>query len=489
MQTENSSKLNDTPWYRLLPAILYAALPMITPEGLFPNARMWAVLAPALLALLLLIADALRKKLHIRGFIEYAPMACYLVMLAAAFIFCSAENTAVLGAFEDAQSFLIKLSFVFMLFYIMNTAASVRSVRWIMGGIFAAVIVLALMDAGRVIKLWNLEGLPDENARLLFISALIPVCATLFVREDRSYLKRRIIKLPLLLIIFAALFAQLFLTDISAGIPAIAAAVLITLLFFTKKLRAWSRALVVLGIVVAVLLTATSKTWPANTDTLGQRLVSGLGRISAAETSPCINSIRTEGDTVSISFGQDGLVLSAEVLSDSQGRISSAVFTDGKGTPLVIEASGQTEKEYIFSDEPYKSTFRLCIIKNHDNYCLQIATAEKSWRFAPSEGGLRFAAQGANSSWVQTVPVAALLLIFLIRCAAQLFWRDPEKLPAGFEAAAFLKGVFAMAAALIMCSPDYTALPLFCVLFGAGTASLDINERFSVNERRIQNGI
>ena len=86
MQTENSSKLNDTPWYRLLPAILYAALPMITPEGLFPNARMWAVLAPALLALLLLIVDALRKKLKIRGFIEYAPLACYLVMLAAAFI-------------------------------------------------------------------------------------------------------------------------------------------------------------------------------------------------------------------------------------------------------------------------------------------------------------------------------------------------------------------------------------------------------------------
>ena len=489
MQTENSAKLNTAPWYRLLPVILYAALPMIMPEGLFADAKIWAVLAPAILALVILIIDAFRKKLQISSRIEYAPMVCYVLILIAAFIFCSAKGTAVLGCFEDTASFFTKLSFMFMLFYTVNSVRSVRGTRWVMGGVCAAVIALAVMDGGRVLKLWNIEGLPGHDARLLFICMLIPVTATLFVREDRSYLRRRVIKLPLLLIVFAALCAQLLLTDIAAGIPAVAAAVVITLLFFTKKLKAWSRALLVLGIIIAVLLTATSKTWPAGIKLLGQRFMSGVKRAAAAETSPCINYIRTEGNTASISFGQDGHILNAEVHTDAEGNISDVSFNGKNGEALVIESSGAGEKEYIFSDEPYKSTFRLCIIKNHDNYYLQIATAEKSWRFAPAEEGLQYVRQGDEAAWVQLVPIAALLLLFLIRCAAQLFWRDPEKLPAGLEAAAALKGTFAFAAALIMCSLSMQALPAFCVLLGTGIAALDINTLFSTDERSNKDGI
>ena len=488
MQTENSPQQNNAPWYRLIPVILYAALPMLVPESLFPNAENWAVFIPALLALAALIADAFRKRLRIRGALEYAPLACYALIFTVSFIFCTAKDTAVLGSYVDASGFFIRLSLVFMLFYTINTLSSARGVRTVLGGFSAAVFAMAALDAGRMLKLWDAEAIP-EDARLLFICMLIPVASSLFIREDQSLLKRRMIKLPLLLTVFAALCAQLFLTDIAAGIPAAAAAVAVTVLFFTRRLRPWSRALLILWAVAAVLLTATSKTWPSDIKFAGQRIASKVSRITAAETSPCVNYIHIEEDNVSVSFGQSGKKLNAEIAADSEGRISSVSFTDEKDMPLTVEPSGSAEKEYIFNKEPYKSTFKLCIIKNHNDYYFQISTAEKAWRFKAAGSSVSFAGTGFPSSWFLLVAPAALLLIFIIRCVKQLFWRDLEKYPAGMEAAAALKGITAMLAALTVCSLSTQPLPAFFVLLGTGTAALDINERFSTHERSTQNDI
>ena len=125
----------------------------------------------------------------------------------------------------------------------------------------------------------------------------------------------------------------------------------------------------------------------------------------------------------------------------------------------------------------------MCIIKDGETNSLKAQTPGTALSFKSEDGKLKYAADGPGSMWVHCVCIAFLLAVYLVHCAAGLFFKDPGKLPAGFEAAACMCSVFAGAAGMLMCGPAPGALPMFYTLLGAGMAALGASERFSLHRK------
>ena len=402
---------------------------------IFSYCKMTAIIICAAVVLLIIAYRAFAQNLTIRKTIVYIPMAAYSIFVILSYIFSDYKEFSLLGFNERFEGTLVLLSYMIMLFYIVNTVNAEKDVKFIVYPLAASSALLGILGISQAAgydffktEIGNIvmipKGLRDSIVKLDFIfekgeiyqtvyntnyvsfylSLLIPVLGVLFINSIMNG-KNLIIK-----IIWGALFALALFNLVGSnsiggamglGIAAIVAVILLGRKLFTD----WRKpVLIALAITILIVGGVGYKQWlPKIAGTIhstfsgqAESQISYDTAISpdteiAPDTETALN-VQTSGksyiDYMEIDSAQNKINVSINGNKVTFILLPSVEAVDEFGKP--ISFTEDPEWGYRLDDE----RFRMCTvgtdIDDEGNPYFIITTDGQDWFFRLTEDGVFF---------------------------------------------------------------------------------------------------
>lgn len=424
-------------WYRMIPMILSAAVvPLIVQLKIFTLPlggyfwtsltddspiydycswyKMIAVLGIAVLCLIVLAIDILRKKAQLRMSYAFVPAALFAVLAIISYAVNGFKEFTLFGWPGRMEGTLTLVAYMIILCYTVVTIDTARSARIVSGAFCVSLAVFCVIGAlqlagydplatGAAAKVTGIfEGVTDAMPGLTggtvrqtfgdpsfsaaFLCLGIPAAAMLYTSSDYRGKWSRWIKAPLVLILIWLCFVNAAGGKLAITALGLAAALIAGLIVFHRNLKYWTKPLLLMIVSLALVLTVTYRAWMPQL----QRLLPSVFPEDQAEETvrPGLNSVTTGRDNVTFTLKGSNMVLDIKVETEN-GSVTKVTPMNGLGQLLTLSESGDPGV-YLINEEPYHSVFRLCIIKHNDSLALRVSMPEKDWDFVSEDGEIRY---------------------------------------------------------------------------------------------------
>ncbi len=424
-------------WYRMIPMILSAAVvPLIVQLKIFTLPlggyfwtsltddspiydycswyKMIAVLVIAVLCLIVLAIDILRKKARIRMSYAFVPAALFAVLAIISYAANGFKEFTLFGWPGRMEGTLTLVAYMMILCYTVVTIDTARSARVVCGAFCVSLAVFCVIGAlqfagydplatGAAAKITGIfEGVTDAMPGLVsgtvrqtfgdptlsaaFLCLGIPAAAMLYTSSDYRGKWSRWIKAPLVLILIWLCFVNAAGGKLAITALGLAAALIAGLVVFHRNLKYWTKPLLLMIVSLALVLTVTYRAWMPQ---IRKLLPSVFPTDQTEETvRPGLSSVTTGKDNVTFTLKGSNMVLDIKVETEN-GSVTKVTPMNGLGQPLTLSESSDPGI-YLINEEPYHSAFKLCIIKHNNSLALRVSMPQKDWDFVSEDGEIRY---------------------------------------------------------------------------------------------------
>ena len=397
----------------------------------FSYYKMIAITICAAVCLIILLYRVFTQSFYIKRSHAYIPMIVYSVFVSLSYLASDYKEFALFGFNDRFEGTLILLSYMVMLFYVINTVQSERNVRWIVYSLAIASTYLGLIGLSQALghdffqtdlgkKLitpswfWNqIDGLNftfthneiyqtvyNINYVSFYLTLLIPMFGLLFIhtvikgKEEPLYKK----------IIWGSLFALLLFNLIgsasSGGLMGMGVVVLMAFIVLNKNILKWWKPVCILLIITVAIAGITFSRWSPElsgsvNSVLGKNssniVTQQVGDASLTEDSTAdnikhkIDFMETTGDAIIL--GYNGAQIIFQTYPDDP---SSLTVKDSDGSTLSLELINKDEIKYQVKDDRFNWISVKPAKDDKGNRYIVLITDKQDWNFMQTDKGPKY---------------------------------------------------------------------------------------------------
>lgn len=426
-------------WFQMLPPLFFTAViimitrmaayerpmelffwsggnPQLT--DFFSYYKMGAILVCTVLALVLLLYRIFIQSFYVKRSYAYLPMIVYAVFVLLSYLFATYKRFALWGWNDRFEGTLVLLSYMAMLFYVINTINSEKNVRILIYVLAATSAFLGLLGLSQALdhdffrtpigkKLitptWFWDQLDSLNFTFqnkeiyqtvyninyvsFYLTLLIPLFGLLFIRSVMLGKDEPLYKKILWGALFTLLLYNLIGSASSGGLMGMAFVVIIAIIVLNKKIIHWSKPVIMLLIITLAVGGASYQRW-------SQELSNAIGGFADEQTTRAVEAnnihhkldyIVTEDNDIVLGYNGDDLIFSTYPDDPSAVTIS-----DSNGTNLPATRIKEDDPIFRIDDARYDwINVRPAIDENKNNYVVLITDGHE-WPFRITEDGPKY---------------------------------------------------------------------------------------------------
>lgn len=475
----------STPWFELLPAAFFTALVILIVRmytyhrpmeqfywstntiednltDFFSYFKMIAILICAALVLLVLLYRLCSQSLSVKRCFAYIPMLIYSAFVLLSYAFSEYKEFALWGWNDRFEGTLTLLSYMVLLFYIINAVNTERDVKFILYPLVASCLILSIigifqsldMDFFRTTlgqklivpntstengPLWQLIDHAAEQGKAFltftfldkqiyqtvyninyvsfYLTLLIPLFGMLFIRSVNRGKDEPVWKKIGWGVLFAMLIYNLIGSASSGGFLGLAAIGLAGIIILNKRILAWWKPVVILLAIMIATGSITYDRWLPELTGAARGVMDNTAQLStegaqsdettaAAVTpgsiKPSIEYFKTGKRDITISLNNELLI--AEVTADASGAVEGLVLKDKEGTMLPMQLLPDKKSTYYIDDDRFRDYMTVGYAYADDQYYVLLNTAEMQWPFAISEDRIYYRNQLGRQVTLSDIP-------------------------------------------------------------------------------------
>ncbi|WP_312647399.1 O-antigen ligase family protein [Aminipila sp.] len=435
----------DMHWFQLLPAAFFTAFVIMivrlheykrpmnqffwTSDGndlteFFSYFKMVAIVICAVLVLFFLLYRVFSQTFFIKRSPYYIPMLVYCAFVLISYMTSDYKEFALWGWNDRFEGTLPLLSYMILLFFIINTVNSENNIKWIIYPTVASSILLNLLGLSQALNhdffktilgrklitpswFWShIDGLTfnfknkeiyqtvyNINYVSFYLTLLIPLFGLLFIRSMMQGKEETIWKKIFWGILFALTMFNLIGSESSGGFLGMAIVVLVALAVLNKALLNWWKPIILLLAITVLIGGVTSDRWlpeisgtthsVLGLDTKKTQEISGKAESqNSSNTSKVhIDYIETKGNDIHLSYNGN------EITFTTYPKTPLAIkLTDSKGKDLDIKLIAGTDSSFSVDDKRFKSLVLGPAQDSAGNHYFIIKIGEKEWPFVTMDG-------------------------------------------------------------------------------------------------------
>ena len=440
----------DSHWFQMLPAAFFTAFViMITRmhvynrdmgeffwsgQGLnaqlsdfFSYFKMTAIITCAVLALVFLLYRIFIQALTIKKSVYYYPMVVYSVMVLLSYILSDYKEFALWGYNDRFEGTVTLLSYMIMLFYIINTVKTETNVKWIIYPLAASSLLLGLLGISQagdfdffrttfgkklITPSWFWDQVDSLNFTFqnkeiyqtvyninyvsFYLTLLIPLFGLLFIRSMNEGKEERIYKKLIWGLLFGLAVFNLIGSASSGGLMGMAAVVMVAGIVLNKRILQWWKPVGILIIITLLIGGVTFQRWMpefsgAVSGVTGKASTSAIentsaGAVTAEKEMPKLDYLDTDGNEIRFSVGGNEAVITTYPEDPEAVKV---LDKDGKTINLIPTTVSPV---YQMDDE----RFNTCLLQpaqdeNGNNYFIFTSDLQKQqWPFQINDNGVLF---------------------------------------------------------------------------------------------------
>ena len=382
----------------------------------FSYYKMVAIIICASVVLLILLYKVFTQSFYVKRSFAYIPMLIYVVFVLLSYFFSDYKMFALWGWTDRFEGTVSLISYMVMLFYIINYISSEKNVKWTVNLLAVVSTILGILGVTQALNhdffrthlgkmmitpssFWgSLDSLNftftnqiyqtvyNINYVSFYLTLLIPIFGLLFIRsfmlgkEEPIYRK----------IIWGALFALLIFNLIgsasSGGLMGMAFVVLVAVIVLNKRIVAWWKPVVILIALTVIIAGISADRWmPELTNAV--KGVTGAQEKQAEQTDTRhkIDYIVTSGNAIELGYQGNELIFTTY-----PNDPSSLNITDAKGNNMAVTQISGDHPQFQLQDSRFDwITFKPARDDSGANYII-ITTDGYDWPFMITDKGIRY---------------------------------------------------------------------------------------------------
>ncbi|NLK72555.1 MAG: O-antigen ligase family protein, partial [Clostridiales bacterium] len=371
----------------------------------FSYYKSMAIIISGALVLLLILYRLTTQSFFLKKTWIYIPMIIYVIFVVFSWIFSKYPFYAFHGYLDRFEGSLVLISYMVLLFYVINTINSERNIKWVIYAIGVSSSILSILGLSQFLKrdffqtelgkrlitpntyIDQLDSIEftfvsgeiyqtvyNINYVSFYLTLLVPVFGLLFIWEKN--IKRKAIYG----VISALLIINLIGSKSSGGILGIGVAFIIALVVLNKRILKWwkSVALILVAVILVFALTF-NRIFPEISGAIKSVFTSDTEIIHKQ----LIDYFDTDYDKLTVSCNNEPLT----IFVDLEKGIQSFEIKDKEGNivPLIEdEPSVYKLKDARF--DMYKITF----VFDSGHYFIVIGIEDTEWPFEVTNKGIFF---------------------------------------------------------------------------------------------------
>lgn len=406
--------------------------------------KMAFILACAVFALLFLLYRLFSHTIIIKKTVLYIPMGIYVLFVLLSYGFSSDKQYALLGWNDRFEGTLTLLSYMLMLFYIINTVRTEKGVKWIIYPVAVTSGILGLLGLTQALghdffrtalgkrlitpaSYWpNVDSLTftfknneiyqtvyNINYVSFYLTLLIPLFGLIFIHSFRKGKQEKLWKKVAWGVLFTLLIFNLIGSASSGGFLGLAVVMLLALVMLNKRLLQWWKPVAILLVLTVLMGGITYQRWvpeitgaassvlDLNKSTPAADSSSGAGTASPSAGSGADNSAsgaKAGSDNISpgsikptidyfdteatdIKTSINGNPLTIVLHPASDKSIESISAQDGKGNPISLTPINDENNSFAVEDSRFKDYITLSYAYDGERYYVVANTAGMEWPF------------------------------------------------------------------------------------------------------------
>ena len=401
----------------------------------FSYYKMTAIIICGILALLILLYRVMTGTLHIKRSYVYFPMLIYIIFVMLSYAFSDFKDFSLLGYNDRFEGTLVLICYMIMLFFVINSVNSEKSVKWVIYPVAATSATLGLLGMSQALDrdffrttigkklitppyFWeHIDGLNftfqnkeiyqtvyNINYVSFYLTLLLPLFGMLFIREKRLGVKTAYGAL------FSLLFFNLICSESSGGIMGLGAAAIIAVIVLNKRIIEWKKSVLILFALIIAVSGLTYDRWYPELSGAAKSVLGLNGQVTEApdpgkehesgSVKPHIGYIETNDDSIAMDINGEPLIVNITVTG---GTVKSMTLSDKEGKPVAMSPA-EKQGSYIIEDERFRDYAMVSYAVENGRCYILINTEVMQWAFAVTEEGLRYYNQLGNLVDLEKIP-------------------------------------------------------------------------------------
>lgn len=398
----------------------------------FSYYKMTAILGCAIVACIFLLYRIFIQGFYVKKSSAYIPMLVYILFVVLSYLFSDYKTFALWGWNDRFEGTLVLISYMVLLFYVINTVNSERNVQWLVYALAATSTLLGLLGLTQALdqdffrttigkklitpswfwdKLDSLE-FTFENKEIyqtvyninyvsFYLTLLIPLFGMLFIHSMIKGKEEAIYKKILWGALFALTLYNLIGSASSGGLMGMAFVVIMALIILNKKILGWKKPVAFLLLITLVIGAASYERWYSELSNAftGISEEKTIENLQAYNVTHKLDYIETTGNDVVIGYNGDHLVFTT--YPDDPAAIT---IEDSDGKTIGVTEVENSKNTFRIDDSRYDwITVKPAVDESENNYIL-IITDQHEWPFLIAETGVKYVAGTGNAVSLHKVP-------------------------------------------------------------------------------------
>ena len=425
-------------WFQMLPVLFFTAVIIIITRmavyerpmsqffwsggnsqltDFFSYFKAEAILLSGAAALILLLYRIFVQTFYIKRSYAYIPMIIYTVFVLLSYFSSDYKMFALWGWNDRFEGTLVLLSYMIMLFYVINTVNSERNVKWLvylLAGVSALLGVLGLTQAldhdffrttiGKklITPSWFWDRVDElsftfQNKEIyqtvyninyvsFYLTLLIPLFGLLFIRSVMLGKDEPLYKKLLWGALFALLVFNLIGSASSGGLMGMAFLVVVAVIVLNKRILLWWKPVAILLIITVIITGVSYNRWmPELSNAIGGVTGAAQQNIEERNVKHKIDYMETEGNRVILSYQGDQVIFTT--YPDDPTAIT---LEDSNGTVLSLKRENTEHPSFRIEDGRFDWITVKPAKDDKENHYIVIITDGYEWPFLVDEGGVRY---------------------------------------------------------------------------------------------------
>lgn len=406
----------------------------------FSYYKMGAILVCAILALVLLLYRVFVQAFYVKRSFAYIPMAVYAAFVLLSYTFSDYKEFALWGWNDRFEGTVSLLSYMVMLFFIINSINSERNVKWVLYPLAAVSALLGALGLSQALdhdffrtplgkKLitpsWFWDQVDNLNFTFqnkeiyqtvyninyvsFYLTLQIPLFGLLFIRTVAAGKGEPVWKKILWGALFSLLVFNLIGSASSGGLMGMAVVVLVAVIVLNSRIIKWWKPVIILLVITVIVAGASYERWMPE---LSGAIKGVLGVETATNLPGWGDNAPTNSDDSSAAAGVESDAAenvrhkidymettgSAIILSFEGNEIVFITFPDDPTALKVYDAAGDSltliptnvSPVYRVDDERFKTITVRPAQDEEENYYFVLGTDGNEWPFRITENGPKY---------------------------------------------------------------------------------------------------
>lgn len=425
-------------WFQMLPVLFFTAVIIVITRmaayerpmsqffwsggdgdlsDFFSYFKAEAILFCAAAAFILLLYRVFVQSLYIKRSHVYIPMVLYALLVLLSYFFSDYKLFALWGWNDRFEGTLVLLSYMIMLFYVINTVNSERNVKWLIYLLAAVSALLGLLGLTQALDLdffrtvigkklitpsWFWDELDNlsftfQNKEIyqtvyninyvsFYLTLLIPLFGLLFIRSVMLGKKEPLYKKLLWGALFALLIFNLIGSASSGGLMGMAFLVVIAVIILNKKILLWRKPVAILLVITVVIGGISFNRWmPEFSLAIGGVTGAAQQKIEEQVVKHRIDYMETDGNSVILGYQGDQVIFTTYPEDPSVVTVK-----DSNGTDLSLTRENTDHPSFRIEDARFDWITVKPAKDNQENQYLVIMTDGYEWPFLIDKAGVRY---------------------------------------------------------------------------------------------------